>query len=211
MLLWLVGEIWGIIFSLSNAAVDFCLGEEPRSRLWSRHIPACDRTDYPSTPLGEPHLPSFRTRAIISYQEFSKSHDSRVPILLTVAVLTLVFGQDHPAGTWSQRHTLPATAIAIAHGHQVHIDADEKLRHEDKKVSEEGNVEVHPVDADEEFGNVTSTVDFAVNESLTFKTATEILLSPLTWLPALAYLTTFGLVCLIESFDMYLILHRNWS
>jgi NNP family nitrate/nitrite transporter-like MFS transporter len=118
---------------------------------------------------------------------------TRVPILLTVAALTLIFGQDHPAGAWSQRHTLPATAVAMAHGHQVHIDSDEVLRQESKeKNSEEGDAEVHPVD--EEFGNAISTVDFAVNESLTFKSGVEILASPLTWLPALAYLTTFGLV-----------------
>jgi NNP family nitrate/nitrite transporter-like MFS transporter len=118
---------------------------------------------------------------------------TRVPILLTVAALTLIFGQDHPAGAWSQRHTLPATTVAMAHGHQVHIDSDEVLRQESKeKNSEEGEAEVHPVE--EEFGNVISTVDFAVNESLTFKSGMEILASPLTWLPALAYLTTFGLV-----------------
>ncbi|KAJ6569363.1 nitrate transporter [Mycena capillaripes] len=122
-----------------------------------------------------------------------------VPILLSVAALTLIFGQDHPAGAWSQRHTLPATAVAIAHGHQIHSDPNEKLRKENNKAVEEGNVQVHPVDTDEEFGNVTSTVDFAVNESLTFKTAMEIFWSPLTWLPALAYLTTFGLELVLDA------------
>ncbi|KAJ7269995.1 putative high affinity nitrate transporter [Mycena haematopus] len=109
-----------------------------------------------------------------------------VPILLSVAALTLLFGQDHPAGAWSQRHNLPATAVAIAHGHHVHIDADEQshetLEHE----------KARPVETGEEFGNVTSVVDFAVNESLTFESGMKILASPLTWLPALAYLTTFG-------------------
>ncbi|KAK7036042.1 Nitrate/nitrite transporter [Favolaschia claudopus] len=118
-----------------------------------------------------------------------------VPILLTVAGLTLIFGQDHPAGAWSQRHTLPATAIAIARGHQVHRDADEKLS-QDKKAPEEGDVQVHSVN---ESGIVISTVDFAVNESLTFKTAMGILVSPLTWLPALAYLTTFGLELALDA------------
>ncbi|KAJ7215113.1 major facilitator superfamily domain-containing protein [Mycena haematopus] len=109
-----------------------------------------------------------------------------VPILLSVAALTLLFGQDHPAGAWSQRHNLPATAVAIAHGHHVHIDADEQshetLEHE----------KARPVETGEEFGSVTSVVDFAVNESLTFESGMKILASPLTWLPALAYLTTFG-------------------
>ena len=48
-----------------------------------------------------------------------------VPILLTVAILTLMFGTDCPAGKWSERHTLPATAVAVASGHQVHLDDDE--------------------------------------------------------------------------------------
>lgn len=113
--------------------------------------------------------------------------------------MTLIFGQDHPAGKWSQRHTLPATAIAIAKGHHVHADPDEKLTGNSKengsKGLEEGNVEVQSVNFDDEGdANVKSTVDVAVNESLTFKTAGKILASPLTWLPALAYLTTFGLV-----------------
>ncbi|KAJ7216158.1 nitrate/nitrite porter [Mycena rebaudengoi] len=116
-----------------------------------------------------------------------------VPILLSVAVLTLVFGQDHPAGAWSQRHTLPATAIAIAHGHHVHIDLDKKQELKDKHALEEGDVQVSSIEADENFADITSTVDFAVNQPLTLKTGIAILASPLTWLPALAYLTTFGL------------------
>jgi NNP family nitrate/nitrite transporter-like MFS transporter len=61
-------------------------------------------------------------------------------------------------------------------------------------------VEVRTVDVDEEMGgNVQSTVDIAVNESLTIETALKILASPLTWLPALAYLTTFGLELVIDS------------
>jgi len=125
-----------------------------------------------------------------------------VPVLLFVAVLTLIFGQDHPAGKWSQRHTMPATAIAIAKGHHVHIDRDEIPL--DAKTSEKGLekgiIKVHAVEVDEEMGgNVQSTVDIAVNESLTTETALKILMSPLTWLPALAYLTTFGLELVIDA------------
>ncbi|KAJ7847087.1 nitrate/nitrite porter [Mycena olivaceomarginata] len=122
-----------------------------------------------------------------------------VPILLSVAALTLLFGQDHPAGAWSQRHTLPATAAAIAHGHHVRIDPDEKLvpDSKDEQASKEADVQVHPVEESGE--NVTSTVDFAVNEALTFKTGMEILANPLTWLPALAYFTTFGLELALDA------------
>lgn len=117
-----------------------------------------------------------------------------MPILLFVAAITLIFGQDHPAGEWSQRHTLPATAVSIALGHHVHIDPDEKMRQEskDEKALEEGAVQVQPVEELDD--NIKSMVDIAVNESLTFKTALVMLASPLTWLPALAYLTTFGMV-----------------
>ena len=34
-----------------------------------------------------------------------------VPALLLVSILTLVFGTDHPAGKWSQRHQIPAAAL----------------------------------------------------------------------------------------------------
>ncbi|KAJ7659074.1 nitrate/nitrite porter, partial [Mycena polygramma] len=128
-----------------------------------------------------------------------------VPILLTVAALTLIFGQDHPAGAWSQRHTLPATAVAIAHGHHVHEDPDEKMGMH-FKGAKEGSVQVNPVD--EELDNVLSTVDVAVNESLTLKSAIEIITSPLTWLPALAYMTTFGLELTLDA-QMESVLFNN--
>jgi NNP family nitrate/nitrite transporter-like MFS transporter len=50
-----------------------------------------------------------------------------VPILLATAALVLIVGTDHPAGKWNQRHTLPATALSIAYGHEVVIDRDEKV------------------------------------------------------------------------------------
>jgi NNP family nitrate/nitrite transporter-like MFS transporter len=98
---------------------------------------------------------------------------------------------------------MPATAIAIAQGHEIHADPDEELPFKGKKDGkglEEGIVEVRPVEADEDMGgNVTSTVDVAVNESLTLKTALMILTSHLTWLPALAYFTTFGLELILDA------------
>ena len=118
-------------------------------------------------------------------------------------MMTLVFGQDHPAGKWSQRHTLPATTIAAAQGHLVHVDSDEHLnesKNYDDKKDLEGGVDVRPVEAHEvDGGNVKSTVDIAVNESLTVKTAAKLLVSPLTWLPALAYMTTFGLELALDA------------
>ena len=48
-----------------------------------------------------------------------------VPILLLVATATMVFGTDHPAGKWSDRHK------AIAHAREgpesAHVAEDEKV------------------------------------------------------------------------------------
>jgi len=122
------------------------------------------------------------------------------PILLFVAALTLIFGQDHPAGKWSQRHDIPATAIAIKQGHNVRLDHDEQLQiQKDEKGL--GKVTIHELTAEEaELEQaVQSSVDIAVNESLTLKTAVKIFANPLTWLPSLAYLTTFGLELAIDG------------
>lgn len=117
-----------------------------------------------------------------------------------MATLTLIFGQDHPAGKWSQRHLTPATAAAIKAGYEVKLDEDEIRRMEDKK--QEGpqgeKQEIREVTGDEEeepsHGPTTEglnrskivELDVMVNEPLTFKTAVRILVDPLTWLPALA-------------------------
>jgi MFS transporter, NNP family, nitrate/nitrite transporter len=46
---------------------------------------------------------------------------------------------------------------------------------------------------------ITSELDVAVNEKLTTKAAIAILTNPLTWLPAIAYLTTFGFELAIDA------------
>lgn len=60
-----------------------------------------------------------------------------VPLLLTVATLTLVFGTDCPAGKWETRHTLPASAVAAKHGHFAQLDASEKRVVESKMAEKE--------------------------------------------------------------------------
>lgn len=55
-----------------------------------------------------------------------------VPLCLGTAALTLLFGTDHPAGKWSQRHNTPATAIAVMHGHTAQLDKDEVARQQHK-------------------------------------------------------------------------------
>jgi NNP family nitrate/nitrite transporter-like MFS transporter len=49
-----------------------------------------------------------------------------VPILLFVAFITLYYGTDCPAGDWSARHTLPASAIAAKMGHLSQLDPSER-------------------------------------------------------------------------------------
>lgn len=48
--------------------------------------------------------------------------------------------------------------------------------------------------------DIKSDVDVAVNEPLTVKSGMKILANPLTWLPALSYLTSFGFELCIDSF-----------
>lgn len=105
-----------------------------------------------------------------------------VPVLLFVAVLTLAFGSDHPAGKWSQRHTLPATAAETAQDHAPHLDHSEL---QEKKDAVSVNVIAAP--------NIISETDTAVNEAPTTAMALKIVASPITWLPALSYMTSFGL------------------
>ncbi|KAF8804928.1 putative high affinity nitrate transporter [Phlegmacium glaucopus] len=118
------------------------------------------------------------------------------PILIFVAGLTLLFGQDHPAGKWSERRRTPAAALAAQQGHKIHSNHDRNpLQEKDSKKDLEGaTVIVEPVNA-----LIKSTLDIAVNESLTWRTAFKLLASPITWLPALAYLTTFGIELAIDS------------
>ena len=68
-------------------------------------------------------------------QRYYVGHSSDVirlstPVLIFVAVLTLIYGTDHPAGKWSECHNIPSTDIAVEGGHDD-ADSDEKL---DEKV-----------------------------------------------------------------------------
>lgn len=46
---------------------------------------------------------------------------------------------------------------------------------------------------------MVSELDYAVNEPLTLKLALKVASTPLTWLPALAYFTTFGYELAIDA------------
>lgn len=114
--------------------------------------------------------------------------------------MTLIFGKDHPAGKWSERHNIPATEIAAKQDHEAHYSSDKPVNDKNNSDKErKDNVTVRVVDVSEEQELVQSTVDIAVNESLTWEAALRIVISPLTWLPALAYLTTFGLEIALDA------------
>ncbi|BGP48644.1 hypothetical protein JCM10450v2_004520 [Rhodotorula kratochvilovae] len=124
-----------------------------------------------------------------------------VPILLGVALATVVFGTDHPAGKWSARHTLPATAVAAQQGHHATLDPSERAVVEKKmREKQAGDAHVQAVDdeADEE-ARAEIPLDVAVNEPLTWKSFLNIVSKPYTWLPALMYMTTFGFELAVDS------------
>ncbi|KAJ3562977.1 hypothetical protein NP233_g9238 [Leucocoprinus birnbaumii] len=120
-----------------------------------------------------------------------------VPVLLGVAAMILIFGQDHPAGRWSDRHKLANSTGLQDKSTSEEQDFDHK---KGSKGTADAVVIIQPVDAEDELAQIDATVvDVAVNKSLTFGTMIEIITSPLTWLPALAYLTTFGVELAIDS------------
>jgi len=123
-----------------------------------------------------------------------------VPLLLGVACITFFLGTDHPVGKWSERHTTNATALAVAKGHDTHLDKDEIKRQQQKAHEKEaGTARVQEADDNLDIP-IKSEVDIATNESLTVKSAMKILRNPLTWLPAAAYMTTFGFELAVDSF-----------
>lgn len=133
-----------------------------------------------------------------------------VPVLLLVAALTFIFGTDHPAGKWSQRHQLPASHLAAIQGHQPVLDNSElATKQEDKEAGATATVQAVPSTDNVVPTTAVVPVDVAVNEPLTFKSAMAILTNPLTWLPALAYMTTFGFELAVDSVLATVILHPH--
>ncbi|KAL4078756.1 major facilitator superfamily domain-containing protein [Scleroderma yunnanense] len=124
-----------------------------------------------------------------------------VPFLLLVAAAIMVFGTDHPAGKWNDRHK------AIAHGREdqesVRVLEDEKAyatpneSKDDPEKSSLADIQVTAAPAQDL--NMISELDCAVNEPLTLGLALKIASTPLTWLPALAYFTTFGYELAIDA------------
>ncbi|KZV71120.1 nitrate transporter [Peniophora sp. CONT] len=109
-----------------------------------------------------------------------------VPILLSTALLIMIFGTDHPAGKWSDRHEIPAARRPSPAERESSI-RELAFKSSSEKVSTK--VSVEPV----------SEVDTAINEPLTLRDTLALLVNPLTWLPALSYFTTFGFELVVDA------------
>ncbi|KAJ9104551.1 hypothetical protein QFC21_002048 [Naganishia friedmannii] len=145
-----------------------------------------------------------------------------VPVLVLTAVLVIVFGTDCPTGAWSTRHTTNATAAAVMAGHEVKLDRSEQRVMMSKKqepsttvqeVSQDDDDHVSPSEGRQTGINdstiVQSELDVAVNEPLTMKSMGRILANPLTWLPSLAYMTTFGFELAVDSILANVIIKKH--
>ncbi|KDQ57288.1 hypothetical protein JAAARDRAFT_70218 [Jaapia argillacea MUCL 33604] len=120
-----------------------------------------------------------------------------VPILLGTAALVMIFGQDHPAGRWADRFKTPGV---VGRGSEELDEGDEKELDGEKGVKG-GDVQVQVSEATEFAPDLppTSTLDIAVNKPVTWEVAAQVIRNPLTWLPSLAYLTTFGYELAIDA------------
>lgn len=124
-----------------------------------------------------------------------------VPCLLLVAGMILLFGKDHPAGKWSMRHQFSGTAVAVAQGEKVTLDADEVAEQNRaatdraEKAAPAKGVEFRP----EAQPDTVATIDTAQSEPLTAKTLGKILLDLRVWMCFMSYLLTFGLETAMDA------------
>ncbi|GBE78767.1 Nitrate transporter [Sparassis crispa] len=128
-----------------------------------------------------------------------------VPVLLFTAAAVLAFGTDHPNGRWSDRHGPTPSEPDVTETEQVQTEHHKNafyLRDNEKK-SERVNVQVDPAE------DGLASLDTAVNEPLTWSLSYQLLVSSLTWLPSLAYLTSFGFELAMDAnlsnvlYDLY--------
>ncbi|KAH7912719.1 major facilitator superfamily domain-containing protein [Hygrophoropsis aurantiaca] len=130
-----------------------------------------------------------------------------VPVLLSVAAAVLIFGTDHPAGRWSDRHKVAQKEFSsfAMDNSNIHDSTLYSEQNVIKNKRDDGAQDtITPVDNQSLvlsspalsplnlFCYAVSGLDVAVNQPLTWDIAYEIMVNPLTWLPSLAYMTTFG-------------------
>ncbi|KAG2067853.1 nitrate transporter [Suillus decipiens] len=118
-----------------------------------------------------------------------------VPILLFVAAAILVFGTDHPAGKWSDRYKAVTIALPVSDNQTSIVNSkNTKINSGDIETGDKNNIKVTVTAI-----NLTSELDYAVNKPPSLAMAYKIILNPLTWLPSLAYMTTFGYELAIDA------------
>ncbi|KAF9219483.1 nitrate transporter [Gyrodon lividus] len=122
-----------------------------------------------------------------------------VPVLLSVAVATLVFGTDHPAGRWSDRLKVVA-AIGGPGQEGTVIEGQEPAAFQssqDAEKKKDGSADVEVTTVREL--DAVSELSVAASKPFTWRVVYEVVFDPLTWLPAMAYLTTFGYELAIDA------------
>ncbi|PCH33008.1 nitrate transporter [Wolfiporia cocos MD-104 SS10] len=109
-----------------------------------------------------------------------------VPILLAIAGACLLFGTDHPNGHWKNRND---------HAIQAHTDQQPGVKNDRTGGASQSSA---PAAEESMIGPAVSIfvsateVDVAVNENPSLDIVYKVITSHLTWLPSLAYLSTFG-------------------
>ena len=123
-----------------------------------------------------------------------------VPILLLIAGSIFIFGQDHPSGRWDERVNSNAFYLEKDHPVTSSLNVNKKdFQNKEDKGLENARVDIHQ-GQDGDITPVNSTTpENTVKEFPTLATYLRILISPVTWLPPLAYMTTFGLELAIDS------------
>ena len=116
-----------------------------------------------------------------------------MPILLLIGGSTLIFGQDHPSGRWGEPPN--SNTVYLENNYKT---SGLDFRNEKEKGLENIRVNTHQFQ-EGDVTRVNSTFDNAGKGSPTLVTYIRILSSPMTWLPPLAYMTTFGLELAIDS------------
>lgn len=131
-----------------------------------------------------------------------------VPILVSVAVVTLLFGQDHPAGKWRDRGNTPAAKALAQAQARTEQNTNQPMQYESEKsniTKSEKDLEggttasVHPASDSDSPDSEEPSITVSTPAPLTFHALIHILLSSTTWLVALSYMTTFGLELALDG------------
>ncbi|KAN0061890.1 hypothetical protein ACQY0O_005884 [Thecaphora frezii] len=126
-----------------------------------------------------------------------------VPCLLLVAGMILLFGKDHPAGKWSRRHLFSGTAIAVAQGEKVTLDASEIAAQQqatrDNEKAPAKLADFRPTGNSGDATQQVASVDTAQSEPLTVATFLRILTDLRVWMCFSCYFLTFGLETAMDA------------